>query len=358
VGAIPSTNNNNKPIGWVMQLSIIIPVYNVEAYIEKCITSLQQQDIEQGNYEIIIINDGSPDNSREVVISLMKIYSNIVFIDQENKGVSLARNAGMDKAIGKYLLFIDPDDYVAPNSFARVLKAADEQQAEVTFLGFKFLKYDGSVRKEMFFSEFKGHLFTGIEGYYNARKNVTIDPDRAWAILFDRAFVNKQLVRYIPDVPYLEDGEFLARILCVTTRCIFEGNAFYMRTTRPGSATNSSLFYSDKSINGFIKAAANLKAFAAYKQLSKAQQIFLNQPIAKFVLLAIEASASITNWQKTLFVKKELESNNVGKLLTEGVLQPYTNYAKLYNTSPFLFLGYLQYKKIVLSIQLRFFKKV
>jgi glycosyltransferase involved in cell wall biosynthesis len=63
-----------------MQLSIIIPVYNVEAYIEKCITSLQQQDIAPSTYEIIIINDGSPDNSREVVISLMKIYSNIVFI--------------------------------------------------------------------------------------------------------------------------------------------------------------------------------------------------------------------------------------------------------------------------------------
>jgi glycosyltransferase involved in cell wall biosynthesis len=340
-----------------MQLSIIIPVYNVEAYIEKCITSLQQQDIDTHNYEIIIINDGSPDNSREVVISLMKIYSNIVFIDQENKGVSLARNAGMDKAIGKYLLFIDPDDYVAPNSFARVLKAADEQQAQVTFLGFKFLNYDESVKKEMFFSEFKGQLFTGIEGYYNARKNVTIDPDRAWAILFDRAFVNKQMVRYIPDVPYLEDGEFLARILCITNRCIFEGNAFYMRTTRPGSATNSSLFYSDKSINGFVKAAANLKVFAANKQLSKAQQIFLNQPLAKFTLLAVEASANFIKWGKTFYVKNELAKNKLAILSIQGVLQPYATYAKLYNVSPFIFLTYLNYKKIIRSIQIKVLKK-
>ena len=339
-----------------MQLSIIIPVYNVEAYIEKCITSLQQQDIEQGTYEIIIINDGSPDNSRAVIISLMKLYSNIVFIDQENKGVSLARNAGMDKAVGKYLLFIDPDDYIEPNSFARVLKAADEQNAQVAFLGFKFLNYNETVKKEMFFSEFKNQLFTGIEGYYNARKKVTIDPDRAWAILFDRAFVNEHAIRYIPDVPYLEDGEFLARILCITSRCIFEGNAFYMRTTRPGSATNSSLFYSDKSINGFIKAAINLKVFAASKQLSKEQQIFLHQPLAKFTLLAVEASANLIKWSKTVYVKNELKKNGLAILSTKGVLQPYALYAKQYNISPFFFLTYLYLKKIIRSIQIRVFK--
>lgn len=336
-----------------MQLSIIIPVYNVEAYIKKCIDSLQQQDIEPKEYEIIIINDGSPDNSRAVIVSLMKTYSNIVFIDQDNKGVSLARNAGMDKAVGKYLLFIDPDDYVEPNTFASVLKAADEQQAQVAFLGFKFLNYDGTVRKNMFFSEFKNQLFTGIEGYYNARKKVTIDPDRAWAILFDRAFVNKHAIRYIPDVPYLEDGEFLARILCITTRCIFEGNAFYMRTTRPGSATNSKLFYSDKSINGFVKAAANLKSFASNLQLSNPQLVFLNQPLAKFVLLAIEASAGNYNLSKIFYVKNQLVNNNIGKLATKGVLQPYTTYAKLYNISPLLFLVHLNVKKIALSIQLK-----
>jgi glycosyltransferase involved in cell wall biosynthesis len=339
-----------------MELSIIIPVYNVEAYIEKCVRSLQDQDIPKETYEIIIINDGSPDNSRQVVLKLMEQFSNIVFIDQENKGVSMARNAGMDRASGKYLLFIDPDDYVEPNSFSRVLKAADDQEAQVAFLGFTFLNADGTVRKQMFFSEFKNQAYTGIEGYYNSRKKITIDPDRAWAILFERAFVNSAAIRYIPGIPYLEDGEFLARILCLVEKSIFEGNSFYMRTTRPGSATNSSLFYAEKSIDGFIKAASNLKVFSQNPALSEEQRVFMNQPLSKFILLAVESSAKISRVKKLLFLKKKLNKNGLQKISLEGVLWPYSTYARIYNISPFLFIIYLNWKKILLSMKLKFQK--
>jgi len=339
-----------------MQLSIIIPVYNVEAYIEKCITSLQDQDIPKEAYEIIIINDGSPDNSRQVVLDLMQQFSNIVFIEQVNKGVSMARNAGMDRAVGKYFLFIDPDDYVEPNSFARVLKAADDKQAQVAFLGFTFLNVNGTIKREMFFSEFKNQLFSGIEGYYNSRKKVTIDPDRAWAILFERAFVNNSNIRYIPGVPYLEDGEFLARILCVVERSIFEGHSFYMRTTRPGSATNSDLFYTERSIDGFVKAAISLKIFSQNPALNEEQRIFMNQPLSKFTFLAVEASAKISNFKKLLFVKKKFVENGLGSLSLAGVLWPYSTYARLYNISPFMFIIYLNWRKILTSVTFKFKK--
>ena len=140
----------------VIQLSVIIPVYNVEAYIKKCVLSLQHQDISQEEIELIIINDGSPDNCKGVVLELMQSFPNIIFIDQENKGVSKARNAGIDKSRGKYLLFIDPDDYVAPNAFSRILKTSNQQHAEIVFLGYQFLNADDTVRKEMYYEDFHG----------------------------------------------------------------------------------------------------------------------------------------------------------------------------------------------------------
>lgn len=85
------------------RLSIIIPMYNVENYVERCIMSLENQDISKADYEIICINDGSPDDSRGVIVRLQEKFSNIVLIDQENRGVSNARNNGINAARGNTL---------------------------------------------------------------------------------------------------------------------------------------------------------------------------------------------------------------------------------------------------------------
>lgn len=343
-----------------MLLSIIIPVYNVEAYIEKCIYSLQLQDILKGDYEIVIINDGSPDNSKEVILRLMTQFENIVFIDQENKGVSLARNAGIDKARGEYLVFIDPDDYVAANSFNRVLTLAVKSNADIVFLGYTFLNVDSSVRKEIFYATEKGKIYKGIDAYAVSRGDGQTDPDRTVAILLKKDFLNNAGLRYIAEIPFLEDGEFIARVLCLAERCVFEGGSFYFRTTRPGSATNSSLFYSDKSINGFIKAAINLKKFSSNTQLSKAQKTFMNQPIVKFVLLAMESSFHKSNWSRSVTTIRKLAACDLGSLSLDGVNAPFKPYGKVYNISPFLSIAYLFGKRLLvsMSIKLKGFKKL
>ena len=82
-------------------LSVIIPIYKVEPYIERCLRSLLNQDLSKEDYEIICVNDGSPDNCREIVKRLQKEFENIILIDQENQGVSIARNKGADEEIGR-----------------------------------------------------------------------------------------------------------------------------------------------------------------------------------------------------------------------------------------------------------------
>jgi len=319
-----------------MQLSIIIPMYNVAPYVERCIRSLEDQDIQIDNYEIICINDGSPDNCREIVEQLQQEYFNIVLINQENQGVSRARNNGIEKATGKYLLFVDPDDYVDSNSFARVLKAAKCFNSQVHFLGFSFLNENGRLKDAIINKEHNGILYDGIEAFYLARSNRHVDPDRMCAILFDREFILENNLRYLPNVPYLEDGELLARIMCLAERCTFDGYSFYQRTSRPGSATKSDLFYAPKATNGFVKSAKNLKDFQASDDLTKIQKEFLNQPICKFILLALNSCTGFKTIKRLRVLRITLNKLGLKKCNLKGCDPSYQVQGYSYNISIYL----------------------
>ena len=234
------------------KLSIIVPAYKVEAYIEKCIRSLEDQDLPKEKYEIIVINDGSPDRCREIVEELQKELSNIILINQKNQGVSMARNNGIAIAKGKYIMPIDPDDYVLPNSFGRIIMRAFTDNLDVLYLGFDILDADGTLEWSTDYKRLKGEIYDGVGGYFASRGNTVRDPDRSWAILYRKALLDQFNIGYPKNVPYLEDGLFLLKVFSVAKRVGFEDHQFYQRTTRPGSATNSDLFFSDKAINGFI----------------------------------------------------------------------------------------------------------
>ena len=98
-----------------LKISVIIPVYNVEKYLRICLESILNQNFK--GYEIILINDGSTDNSLNICREYEKKYSNIIVINEENSGPSAARNKGLEYAKGKYISFIDSDDELLPNYF-------------------------------------------------------------------------------------------------------------------------------------------------------------------------------------------------------------------------------------------------
>ncbi len=318
------------------RLSIIIPMYNVEKYVERCVRSIEEQDIPKGEYEIICINDGSPDNSCEIIKKLQNEFNNIILINKENQGVSRARNDGIDSASGKYLLFIDPDDYVDSYSFGRILQRAEQQNTQVSFLGFTILNQNENIRDHIFNEDHTSRIYKGIEAYYIARGDGQNDPDRMWAILFKTEFLKHNNLRYLPDVPYLEDGELITRILCLSDRCIFDGHSFYQRTTRQGSATHSNLFYSNKATQGFILAARNLRDFQQEQNLNKKQKTFLNQPIVKFVLLAIHSSSGLKRFNKLTSTIDLLKSLSFMRVKIEGCNKMFRFFGNLYNISPYL----------------------
>ena len=116
-------------------LSIVVPMYNSELYIEECLASLSNQGLAENQYEIIVINDGSTDNSYAVVERYSAGRSNIRLINQQNAGQSAARNRGIDEAKGKYLCFVDSDDFWILNRMCYVIKYLLQNTLDILTFG-------------------------------------------------------------------------------------------------------------------------------------------------------------------------------------------------------------------------------
>lgn len=327
----------------MIRLSIIIPMYNVAPYVERCIRSLEDQDIPKEDYELICINDGSPDNCREIVEKLQMEFPNIELINQENQGVSMARNNGIKHARGEYLLFIDPDDFVRPNSLENPLSFLSNNRIEVGLTGYIIL--DEQMNEEYSF-EIDYNInksLSGISFFNNYLRGHTEirDPDRSWAIFFKRSFMLQNGLTYLPNVPYLEDGELMYRVYCLAQKVIFIKDPFYLRTTRPGSATHSNLFHTEKARQGFLKSANNLLNFKIEQCITYEQKTFMNQPIIKFTVLSINSYSGLSYLKKYRLLKKSLKNGPLKKLETKGSSKHYRILGKAYNISLHTF--YLQW---------------
>lgn len=128
------------------KISIIIPVYNAETDIERCLDSILKQTYT--DYEVILVDDGSRDSSGSICDSYSSRYDHIRCIHQPNSGVSEARNRGLGAVTGKYVTFIDSDDYVTPDYLEQLVEAAHQTSAELIQGGFRRIYYDGSSEPE------------------------------------------------------------------------------------------------------------------------------------------------------------------------------------------------------------------
>ena len=118
------------------KLSIIVPVYNVEKYIRTCVESIFRQGLDESIFEVIIVNDGTKDNSMEMIADIIKTHSNISVIEQENQGLSVARNNGIAAAKGEYIFMPDSDDLLIDNSLPFLLNKATETKADLIVADF------------------------------------------------------------------------------------------------------------------------------------------------------------------------------------------------------------------------------
>lgn len=175
------------------KLSVIIPVYNTSKYIEKCLNSIVNQQID--NIEIIIINDGSTDNSDEIIknwVNQNQDKTQIKYFIKENDGLSDSRNLGVKQATGDYLTFVDSDDYLAENLYRNLEKYMNQ---EIDLIKFKMQTVDES---ENVIEKIEGPVFEKCTGEEGFKKLCTIDKfiDPACLYLYKKEFFIKNNFQY------------------------------------------------------------------------------------------------------------------------------------------------------------------
>lgn len=187
-------------------LSFIVPFHNVEKYIEECIRSLYNQDLPYDEYEVIAVNDCSPDHSREIILRLQKLYPTLILIDHiRNKKQAGARNTGVSAANGEYIWFIDSDDYLKPNVLSNLLNVAIENELEILHFDYARVNIDNSIQEYQlnYFTEVvDGNTFFFDEKEIWWKKNVEV-----WRRLHKRIFLIENGLKFEEDSLY-EDVKY------------------------------------------------------------------------------------------------------------------------------------------------------
>lgn len=193
-----------------MKLSIIIPVYNVEPYIEKCLLScINQTGVSQNDYEIIIVNDGTKDNSMQIIEDTLKLdlpKRNIAIINQKNMGLSEARNTGLRHASGDYVWFVDSDDWIDDDSVASILQSLKDDDVDILQMPYKLI-YEGTLKNDI---EVVKEIPLSISGKESMR--VTRLPNLAQSRILKTSFLKNENLKFTPGILH-EDAEFKPRAI-------------------------------------------------------------------------------------------------------------------------------------------------
>ncbi len=278
-----NNEGNNKKI------SIIIPVYNVENYLERCLNSLVNQTLQ--NIEIIIINDGSTDNSENIIKNYLEKYPDMIkSFTTGNVGPAKARNIGLENATGEYIGFVDSDDYVSENMYEKLYNKAKEENSDIVTCAYYRVYEEKSIEKEVL-----DNLEFGKSASENHELLIETTP-YVWNKIFKTELIKKNNAEFA-NLRIYEDLVFTYSMLITANRIskVYEPLYFYT-VTRQTSLTHK---FSEKRFDIF-KAFDELKEFAKRKNCLN---IFKDDIIYIFlkhfyVVLEQDVSADTANLKK------------------------------------------------------------
>ena len=273
------------------KVSVIIPVYNVEKYIEKCLNSLVNQTL--SDIEIIVINDGSPDNSQKIIDKFVKKYPDKVksFI-KENGGQGSARNFGLTKASGEYIGYVDSDDFVELNMYEKMYNKAKEQNADIIICG----SYN--------VDEITNNKVEDIDKIYfeDYKKNAFFGRMAVWNKIYKKEIIEKNKLEFRSKVWY-EDLDFTLKALSTAKKIDYVNEPFYDYLIRQGSTMNNS------------NVDRNLEILLAFNQVIKNNKLKKYKDIIEYLAIDhiyISAVVRIINGNADKDKKKDV----IDKLLS------------------------------------------
>jgi glycosyltransferase involved in cell wall biosynthesis len=289
----------------MLKLSIIIPVYKVENYIQKCIESILRQNIYNDDYEVIIIDDGSPDNSVKIVENLLKKINNIIIYKQQNKGLSYARNEGIKISKGKYLWFVDSDDWIEINSITKIIDAINIIDADVFVTPMRKIEESTGETTLKLFNNFK---VVSKSTLIDLLKNIdNITPVQKYII--KKSFLIENDLKFYLNI-YHEDLEFVPRMLFNANYIYIINDVIYNYLKRENGSITST--YSIKRSNDLILIIISLKNFYKKNKLNFLQKIYFKNIILGCFYHSLDNLSKLENYElKNYFYINKLIIKNM-----------------------------------------------
>lgn len=300
-----------------MKLSIIIPVYNVEQYIEKCLLSCINQDIPNSDYEIIVVNDGSPDGSLAIAERIAERVHNIRIISQTNGGLSAARNKGLSLAKGEYIWFIDSDDWIEENCLSRLLLLCKD--IDLVGISYNIVKNNIKTKYTPQFARSGKELL--LKGAIDCAPFYIIRND----------FLKSNNLLFLQGI-YHEDAEFTPRMLYLADRIIFHKEPIYNYLQRESSITTTP---NVKRAFDYIKVAQSLYVFKT-QNVRKEECFVFDNKISLCLNNALAIISTKDKQEQYLWRKYCLQNKELFNSLLKSSIWKYKIEGLLFATIPFL----------------------
>lgn len=243
------------------KISVIIPVYNVENFLHRCVESVLKQSLQ--DFEIILVNDGSQDHSGEICNDYARKDKRITVVHKNNARVSAARNDGLKMAKGKYVSFIDSDDWIEPDMFQKMYKKAEELNLDIVMCDYKKKSVtDDQTRTQPirggFYSreDIKDELFPCLIMFDHIEFPPTISN---WACLFKLEFLKIKNLYYDEEIHYCEDSLLGSKAMYHANNFYYlKGHYYYNYFNNPNSTTNT---YNEKKWISYLKINERLNQY-------------------------------------------------------------------------------------------------
>lgn len=256
-----------------MDLSIIIPVYNVEPYLEACVASVYRQSLPSERFEVILINDGSTDDSFRLMQKLAAEHPNMRVVDQKNCGLSAVRNRGVRMALGTYVLFVDSDDFLYDNTVIPLLDKAIANKLDVLRFDYWAVDEAGNRLFQSPYlakrSPYEGQAISGTDLFEKIYNQELF----AWLSLIKKDLLLQKDV-FFEEGMFFEDIEFSLKVALKASRCMYISSCVYAYRQRPASILHT---FSKKKVEDVVAIAESLQQYLKDPSLKKSVKTIIKQ---------------------------------------------------------------------------------
>ena len=252
-----------------MKISVIIPVYNREKFIQKCLDSLLcQKNVE---LEIIVVDNNSKDRTSDIVKKIARNNKNVYYFNCEKQGVSAARNYGIKKATGEYLSFVDSDDFCKPKMYEVLLNKANKSDADIILCGIETQNENGDILPK----ENRKYSYGGDD----VVKKYLTWPTGVYAKLIKRSYLEEHKIRFRENISLAEDLVFVAELVAYTESIEFVEKDYYVYVEQGDSLMhhiNSRREYQIFKALGYIYGIYDKKVKLLERYYDELERIFIS----------------------------------------------------------------------------------